>query len=260
MGICLWSDRPTILVFHSLASSSVRSVCNFIFVLRSLAVRLLQSLGNKGVRLSIMSRRGYGFERETELWCCKIAEQDVSGDFASRSFRTATSGAATSSKGDVRLLNVPWMKPITFECKHLNDYSKFGPTFHLYVDWLNKVEEEAAGNKAVPMLTWAFKHARTHRGEGRVQFVVPEDELISLTRQAFLSINLPTDSVKYVKNKAEYYLVYHDELWKSAGTEKVPVGFVLQQGNLRRKWVIISRRHLEMILVGIREKWKSENK
>lgn len=201
-----------------------------------------------------MSRRGYGFERETELWCCKIAEQDASGDFTQRSFRTATSGAATSSKGDVRLIQVPWLEPIAFECKHLNDYSQFGPTFHLYVDWLDKIAEEATFTKSIPMLTWAFKHARTHRGEGRVQFAVPTTKLREWSILSGVTVHWESDSVKYVEKVNKYFLVYHDELWERAKDLDKAVAFILRDPT----WAILSRRHLERILISIREKWKSD--
>lgn len=204
-----------------------------------------------------MSRRGYGFERETELFCCRLAEQDVKGDFSQRSFRTATSGAATSSKGDVRLLNVPWIRPITFECKHLNDWSSKGATFHLYVDWMKKIEEEALANKAIPMLTWAFKHARTHKGEGRVQFAIPFSEFAKLCEQASVDWKWVRDLVKYIKKKSEYFLVYHDALWEEAKDPDFVTGFVVTCDSLPQPWVIISRRHLEKILIAIREKWKT---
>lgn len=204
-----------------------------------------------------MSRRGYGFERETEIFLCALAEQDTKDDFAFRSFRTATSGAATSSKGDVRMLHVPWLKPLTLECKHLNDYSKFGPTFHLYTDWLKKVCEEATATRAIPGLTWAFKHARTHRGQGRVQFAFPVTDLITWSNQAGISFEWERDKVKYMDKKIKYFLVYHDELWKLASGSK-PVVFLIDDvlGTSGICWGIISRRHIQMIFEAIREKWK----
>lgn len=209
-----------------------------------------------------MSRRGYQFEREIEVWCCELAEQNVAGDFASRSFRTATSGAATSSKGDVRLLNVPWIKPITFECKHLNKWSaKKGAIFHLYLDWMNKIVEEATSTNSLPMMVWSFKNVHTNRGRGRVQFAMPKTVFdyfwslvlkINVREEEFPQLLQLSDVVKYVERKKKYYLVYHDLLWEHAHNPDLITIFLLSEYD----WIIVSKVHLEKIMIAIRDHYK----
>lgn len=207
-----------------------------------------------------MSRRGYSFERETETWLCQVAEQDLKAEFITRSFRTATSGAALASKGDVRMHNVPWLPTLVVECKHLNDYSSKGPTFHLYADWVEKIYQESVSSRGVPALTWAFKHVRTNRGEGRVQFLIPTKELFSWITHVNSRCKIVEDQVKYVDKKNKYFLVYHDQLWKEAVDPAVVTLFNLTFPTIpedRNKWSIISRRHLQLVLTAVRTQWKN---
>lgn len=208
-----------------------------------------------------MSRKGYGFEREIELWLCDLAEIDSHEDFSMRPFRTATSGAAVSSKGDVRAVSMFGILPLCIECKHLNKWSaQKGAIFHLYVDWMEKIIKEAEPTKSLPMVTWAFKNVRTNRGKGRVQFAMPKATFDYLWEQVpkinnFTQFQKLSDVVKYVERKKKYYLVYHDQLWELAHNPDLITIFHLQQHD----WVVISKNHLEMIMVGIREHYKGNH-
>ena len=189
----------------------------------------------------------------------KWAEQDIKSDFSTRGFRTATSGASTASKGDVRLLHVPWLENLCIEAKHLNQWSaKGGAWFHLYLDLLEKINKEAMDCHSTPVLTWAFKNVHTHKGEGRVQFVIPSHAF----RRWIMAAGHPRwecvmDKIKYKDRDKKYYLVSHDTLWKYASDPDVITVFPIMC-SFNQQWVIISKRHLEKLLVLVRENWKKK--
>lgn len=209
-----------------------------------------------------MSRRGYHFEREMEVFFCNLLEQDPVTDFSQRSFRTATSGAAPGSKGDIRVRESKWSPDLTIECKHLNKWSaNKGAIFHLYVDWMNKIVEEATSTNSLPMMAWSFKNVMTNRGKGRIQFAMPRaafDYLwglvpkINTRGEEFPQFLQLSDVVKYMERKKKYYLVYHDLLWGHAHNPDLITIFLLSQHN----WIIVSKVHLEKIMIAIREHYK----
>ena len=216
----------------------------------------LFSVCGRGNRLS---RRGYSFEREIECLMVKWAQQDIKSDFSSRSFRTSTSGAATASKGDVRLLHVPWLEGLCLECKHLDQWSKKeGACFHLYLSLLDKISKEAHECHSTPVLTWAFKNVHTNKGEGRVQFVVPS---YAFRRWVAAAGHPPwecaMDKIPFKDRLKKYYLVSHDTLWKHASDPNVITVFPITC-SFNVQWVIISRRHLEKLLIAVRDRWKEK--
>jgi hypothetical protein len=192
---------------------------------------------------------------------CKIFDVDIKSDYTLRPFRTASSGAVISCKGDLRSPKVPWLEPLTFEAKHLSQYTKReGAVFHLYFDLLEKINNEARDCHSTPVFTFGFKHVHTHRGEGRVQFVIPTHAF----RRWIMAAGHPKwecvmDKIKYKDKDKKYYLVSHDMLWKYASDPNVITVFPIQC-LFNEQWVIISRRHLEKLLIGVRETWKSSEK
>jgi len=206
-----------------------------------------------------MSRRGYNFEREIEVWLCEIFDLDIKSDFTLRPFRTASSGAISSCKGDIRTHQVPWLESLTFEAKHLNQWTKKkGAVFHLYVDWVHKLKEEARSPNSIPIFTWAFKGVRTNRGQGRIQMAVPRKNFDEWSRVVGIGYIVKNDVIRYNDKRRKHFLIYHDELWKHAklgGVTVFPFSLPCSQQD-HEPWVVVSRLHLEQIFIAMRNEWK----
>ena len=99
---------------------------------------------------------------------------------------------------------------------------------------------------------------RTHKGQGRVQFVVPEHAFKRWLEAAGSPVcHYVMDQIPYYERKRKYYLVAHDVIWEHAGEAENITVFPIK-GVFNESWLIISRGHLERLLVVVRENWKAQ--